>query len=74
MGGIALQSCPRRAQLRPFYHLGRSLTPRTQAVEGHPQPMGAAPPFLDPTLMVGQVGPEWGWVLGRLWSSGAKAL
>lgn len=42
-------SCPHQAQLRPFDHLGHSLTPRMQAVEGrHLQPMGTASPFPAP--------------------------
>lgn len=42
-------SCPHQAQLRPFDHLGHSLTPRMQEVEGrHLQPMGTASPFPAP--------------------------
>ena len=42
-------SCPHQAQLRPFDHLGHSLTPGIQAVEGrHFQPMGAVSPFPAP--------------------------
>lgn len=52
------------------------MTPRTQAVEGPASPThgGSAslPGTPRPNLMVGQAGPEWGWLLGEARVPGGK--
>lgn len=76
-GGMALQPCPCRARLRPFYHVGHSLTPRMQATVGdHPQLMRGfgrqhrrSGTF---SHVEGQARPQSGWGWGGSGSSGAR--
>lgn len=63
MGRVALHSSYPYAWLRQFYHLGHSLIPEIQAVEGHLLLVGGAAPVLAPLLWCARLGQHWAPIL-----------